>query len=182
MAPPALKPRVLVVDDSAINRTAFEAVLEGDFSVTLAESGAQAIEKCRTAEFAVIVLDVRMPGMDGFDTAKALRTREATRATPIIIFTSAYDQNLAQITRGFSAGATDFLFTPVEPDLLKIKVTTYAQIYLRHEALRMQVQELQRAIVELREELKRRGQAVTTVRERLDTVERKASEIDRDTQ
>ena len=176
------KPRVLVVDDSAINRTAFEAVLERDFAVTLAESGAQALEKVRTEDFAVIVLDVRMPGMDGFDTAKVLRTTEPTRSTPIIIFTSAYDQNLAQVTRGFDSGATDFLFTPVEPDLLKIKVTTYAQIYLRQEALRAQVLQLQRELAALHAELSRRGQAVTTVKVRLDNVEKTASEIERQTQ
>jgi CheY-like chemotaxis protein len=176
------KPRVLVVDDSAVNRTAFEAVLEGDFTVTLAESGAKAVEKCLAEEFAVIVLDVRMPGMDGFDTAKVLRTSEPTRSTPIIIFTSAYDQNLVQITRGFDAGATDFLFTPVEPDLLKIKVSTYAQIYLRQEALRSQVVQLQRELTALHAELSRRGQAVTTVKVRLDNIERAASEIERQTQ
>ena len=176
------KPRVLVVDDSAINRTAFEAVLEKDFSVTLAESGIQAIERCRTEEFAVIVLDVRMPEMDGFDTARTLRTREATRATPIIIFTSAYDQNLAHISRGFDAGATDFLFTPVEPDLLKLKVTTYADIYRRHEELRAQVLHLHRSLAELHEELRRRGLAVTTIKARLDSVQQSASEIDRQTQ
>ena len=181
MTPPS-RPRVLVVDDSAINRTAFEAVLEKDFSVTLAESGIQAIERCRTEEFAVIVLDVRMPEMDGFDTARALRTREATRATPIIIFTSAYEQNLAQITRGFNAGATDFLFTPVEPDLLKLKVMTYADIYRRHEELRAQVLHLQRSLAELNEELRRRGLAVTTIKARLDSVQASVSEIDRQTQ
>ena len=119
---------------------------------------------------------------DGFDTAKLLRRREATRATPIIIFTSAYDQNLAQISRGFAAGATDFLFTPVEPDLLMIKVSTYAQIYQRQEALRAEVQQLQQALAELHEELRRRGLAVTTDKARLDTVEEKASEIERQTQ
>ena len=178
----ALKPRVLVVDDSAINRTAFEAVLERDFSVTMAESGQQAIERCRTEEYAVIVLDVRMPGMDGFDTAKALRDREATRSTPIIIFTSAYDQNLVQVTRGFAVGATDFLFTPVEPDLLKIKVATYAQFYRQQEELRAQVRTLQQSLAELHEELRRRGLAVTTIKARLDSVEQSASEIERRTQ
>jgi CheY-like chemotaxis protein len=182
MPPQPAKPRVLVVDDSAINRTAFEAVLEREFSVTLAESGAEAIERCKTEEFAVIVLDVRMPGMDGFDTARALRTREATRSTPIIIFTSAYDQNLAQITRGFAAGATDFLFTPVEPDLLQIKVSTYAEFYRRQEELRAQVRQLQQSLAELHGELSRRGLAVNTIKARLDTVERKASEIERQTQ
>jgi CheY-like chemotaxis protein len=176
------RPRVLIVDDKAANRTAFEAVLEKDFSVTVADSGTQAIDLCRKEEFAVIVLDVRMPEMNGFDTAEALRKQEATRATPIIIFTSAYDQHLATVTRGYLSGATDFIFSPVEPELLKLKVTTYAQIYLRHEALRLQVQQLKDALAKLTAELTRRGQAVTEVRSRLEQVERSASEIDRQTQ
>src|SRR5262245_2754309 len=134
MTPPAGKPRVLVVDDHPANRYAFESVLEKDFEVTLADSGRRAVELCRQRDFEVIVLDVRMPEMDGFDTAEALRRVERTRVIPII-FTSAYDQTLAQMTRGYVSGATDFLFSPVDPDLLKLKVGTYARIHRRQEAL-----------------------------------------------
>ena len=175
--PEAVKPRVLIVDDKASNRTAFQAVLERDFSVTLAESGAEAVVLCRNHEFAVIVLDVRMPGMDGFNTAEALRKRDTTRATPIIIFTSAYDQHMTQIHRAFGAGATDFLFSPVDPDLLRLKVATYAQIYLEHRTLRHQVRQLKVALGDLHAELARRGQAVTEVKRRLDEAEQLASEI-----
>jgi len=175
------KPHVLIVDDKAANRTAFQAVLEKDFTVIVAESGMEAIELCRNHEFAVIVLDVRMPGMDGFETAEALRKRETTRTTPIIIFTSAYDQHMDQINRAFFSGATDFLFSPVEPDLLKLKVRTYAQFYLRHEALRLQVQQLNDALAGLHAELARRGMAVTEIRKRLDKAEQSASEIKRQT-
>ena len=181
MTPQPAKPRVLIVDDKAANRTAFQAVLEKDFTVTVAESGIEAIDLCRKEEFAVIVLDVRMPEMNGFETAEALRKEEATRTTPIIIFTSAYEQHLATVTRGFHSGATDFIFSPVEPELLNLKVTTYAQIYLRHEALRLQVQQLRDDLAKLHAELSRRGQAVTEIRSRLDQVERTASEIDRQT-
>jgi response regulator RpfG family c-di-GMP phosphodiesterase len=125
----------------------------------------------------VIVLDVRMPGMDGFATAEALRKRYTTRATPIIIFTSAYEQHMVQIHRAFLSGATDFLFSPVEPDLLKLKVATYSQIYLEQRTLRRQVQELKEALAALREEISRRGQAVTEIRRRLDTAEQMASKI-----
>jgi response regulator RpfG family c-di-GMP phosphodiesterase len=115
--------------------------------------------------------------MDGFDTAEALRKRDTTRATPIIIFTSAYDHNMDQIHRAFVAGATDFLFSPSNTDLLKLKVATYAQIHLEHQALRHQVRELKDALAELRAELSRRGQAVTEIRRRLDKVDQTASEI-----
>jgi CheY-like chemotaxis protein len=172
----------LIVDDKENNRTAFEAVLERDFTVTTADGGREAIELCRKEEFAVIVLDVRMPGMDGFETSVALRSLEATRSTPIIIFTSAYEQTMVQMSRGFVAGATDFLFSPVEPELLKLKVTTYARIYLRQEALRLEVRELKQALTELHAELDRRGDlAAAAVKDRLDQVERSASALDQST-
>ena len=157
MTPQSSKPRVLVVDDTAANRLAFEAILEADFHVTLAASGSKALEVCRTQEFAVIVLDVRMPGMDGFETARALRGDNGTSMPPIIIFTTAFDQNVAQLTQGFAAGATDFLFSPVEPDLLKLKVATYARIYLQFAALQFEVRRLSGALAEAREEMARHG-------------------------
>ena len=182
MTPQPAKPHVLIVDDKDSNRTAFEAVLERDFTVTTVGSGREAIELCRKEEFAVIVLDVRMPEMDGFETSEALRSLETTRSTPIIIFTSAYEQTMAQINRGFVAGATDFLFSPVEPDLLRHKVATYARIYLRQESLRLEVRELRQALAELHAELGRRGElAEAAVKDRLDKVERSALALDRDT-
>lgn len=178
MTPEPVKPRVLIVDDHITNLRAFEAVLEGDFAITLADSGARALELCQKQEFAVIVLDVRMPGMNGFETAEALRRREATRTTPIIIFTSAYEQTMAQIARGFVSGATDFLFSPVEPELLKLKVATYAQIYLQQEALRLKVRHLNDTLAKVHAELDRRGLSVAG----FDEVEHTASELDRQLQ
>lgn len=170
------KPRVLVVDDHPANRYAFETVLEGEFKVTLAESGRQALELCRREDFSVIVLDVRMTEMDGFDTAEALRRRENTRVTPIV-FTSAYEQTSEQMTRGYVSGATDFLFSPVDPDLLRLKVSTYAQIHLRHQALQRNVERLNDEIRDLHAELARRGVAVTRVVARLNRVEEAAREL-----
>jgi CheY-like chemotaxis protein len=170
------KPRVLVVDDHAANRYAFETVLEQEFEVWLAESGHQALELCQREDFSVIVLDVRMPVMDGFDTAEALRQRERTRVTPIV-FTSAYEQTSAQMSRGYVSGATDFLFSPVDPDLLRLKVATYAQIHLRHEALRRNVERLNEELRDLHAELARRGVAVTRVAARLDRIEEAAREL-----
>ena len=173
-------PRVLVVDDNPLNRAAFEAVLEKEFNVTLVDSGFHAIDLCRREEFAVIVLDVRMPGMDGFETAEILRKNDRTKTTPII-FTSAYDQSLAQITRGYVAGATDYLFSPVEDDLLRIKVATYAQIHLRHEELRQNVLRLNESVQQLHRELEQRGIAVTRLRSRVKDLEEAAAKLDRQT-
>lgn len=170
------KPRVLIVDDHPANRYAFEAVLEKDFDVSLAGSGMEALEICQMKEFSVIVLDVRMPEMDGFDTAEALRQQEKTRVTPIV-FTSAYDQTLAQMTRGYVSGATDFLFSPVDPELLRLKVSTYAQIHVRHETLRHSVEQLNEEIRALHAELARRGVAVTRVEARLNHLEAAAREL-----
>jgi CheY-like chemotaxis protein len=180
MTPQPAKPHILIVDDNVANRVAFQAVLERDYTVTLAETGIDAVEICRSREFAVILLDVRMPGMDGFDTAEALRKREETRATPII-FTSAYDQNMGQMTRGYVAGATDFLFSPVEADLLKLKVATYVQIYLRHDELRTKVQQLNSALADLHAELDKRGLVVTKLKVRVNDLQKAVSEVDRRT-
>jgi PleD family two-component response regulator len=76
---------------------------------------------------------------------------------PIIIVTSASDQNVSQIMRAFAAGATDFLFSPVEPDLLNLKVATYSGIYRQLEALRLEVRKLSGALAQAREEMARHG-------------------------
>src|SRR5688572_11339348 len=156
MTPQPVKPRVLIVDDNSANRYAFQSVLEDDYTVYVAGSGRRALELAQVEEFAVILLDVRMPEMDGFEAAEHLRKIEKVRFTPII-FTSAYDKTMAQLTRGYVAGATDFLFSPVEADLLKLKVATYAQIFLRNEALRLQIHLLSVTLQTLQAELSKRG-------------------------
>jgi CheY-like chemotaxis protein len=180
MAPPSGAARVLIVDDNPLNRAAFTAILDRDFEVTAVDSGVSALEACRKQDFAVIILDVRMPGMDGFETAEALRKVDRCRTTPII-FMSAYDQTLAQMTRGYVVGATDYLFSPVEGDLLRLKVSTYAQIHLRHEELRQNVQQLNETVRQLREELDRRGLAVSRLELRLKEIEETAARIDQQT-
>lgn len=152
MTPQPAKPRVLVVDDRPANRLAFETLLAPLYTVVLAESGPEALQKALQEEFAVILLDVRMPGMDGFETAELLRKRESLRYTPIV-FMSAYDKTDLQAKKGYVAGATDYLFSPVDEDLLKLKVATYVQIYLKNEALRLQIQELQQTVQALQFEL-----------------------------
>ncbi len=152
MTPQPANPRVLVVDDRPANRLAFKTLLDSLYTVVLAENGHEALKRALEEEFAVILLDVRMPGMDGFETAELLRKRESMRYTPIV-FMSAYDKNDLQAKKGYVAGATDYLFSPVDPDLLKFKVATYAQMYLRNEDLRFQIHELQESVRALKFEL-----------------------------
>jgi len=153
MTPQPAKPRVLVVDDHSANRMAFQSILEDDYTVYLAESGAEALKLVLLEEFAVILLDVRMPEMDGFETAKLLRQREKTRHTPII-FMSAHEKNLMAVNRGFISGATDYVFSPVDPDFLKFKVRAYVAFITRSESLKTQVQELSRIVECLRAQLR----------------------------
>jgi CheY-like chemotaxis protein len=152
MTPQPGKPRVLIVDDNPANLMAFQSVLEPAYTVTLAERGEEALRHVLQVDFAVILLDVRMPGMDGFDVAQALRRRERTRHTPII-FTSAYDQTVVQAKKGYVAGATDFLFSPVDEDLLKLKVSTYVDMFLRNETLLLRIVELESSVKGLERDL-----------------------------
>jgi response regulator RpfG family c-di-GMP phosphodiesterase len=177
VTPQPLKPRVLIVDDHPANLAAFETVLEGDYTVRLVDSGYKALEATLKDEFAVILLDVRMPGMDGFETAEALRKRDKLRFTPII-FTSAFDKTMEQMTRGYVAGATDFLFSPVEADLLKLKVATYTQTYLRNESLRLQIQQLSHMINDLRLELAKRGLAENGLKARIRNLEQAMQQLE----
>jgi CheY-like chemotaxis protein len=156
MTPQPAKPRVLIVDDHPANRRAFETLLETDYTVSVAATGYQALELTLREEFAVILLDVKMPGMDGFEVAELLRRRERMRHTPVV-FISAYDQTVFQMKKGYIVGATDFIFSPVDEELLKFKVATYVHIYLRNEALRIQIRDLELTVASLRADVRTRG-------------------------
>ncbi|HEX7896747.1 MAG TPA: response regulator [Planctomycetota bacterium] len=140
---------VLIVDDHAANRLAYQAVLERDYAVFLADSGPRALDVARREELSVILLDIRMPEMDGFETATLLRRRYKTRYTPIV-FMSAIHQTPTHVSQGFVVGATDYLFTPVDPDFLRFKVGVYAEMFRRNEALRLQAERLGQLIRSLR--------------------------------
>jgi CheY-like chemotaxis protein len=156
MTPQPEKPKILIVDDHPANRRAFESLLEADYTVSVAANGYQALELTLRDEYAVILLDVKMAGMDGFEVAEMLRRRERTRHTPIV-FISAFDQTVFQMKKGYVVGATDFIFSPVDPELLKFKVSTYVHIFLRNEALKVQVRDLELTVASLRADFRARG-------------------------
>jgi PAS domain S-box-containing protein len=134
--------KILLVDDEPKNLLALEAVLAGDGrTLTHASSGAEALMYLLQEDFAVILLDVNMPGMDGFETAALVRDREKSRDTPIIFLTAAI-QGETYVTRGYSLGAVDYIFKPFEPEILRSKVAVFVQLFRKTEEVKRQAQQL----------------------------------------
>jgi signal transduction histidine kinase len=126
---------LLLVDDRAESLLALEAVLEPlGHPMLRAISGIEALRCLLTEEVSVIVLDVQMPGMDGFEAAARIKERESTRDIPII-FLTAISQEPEHRLRGFATGAVDYLFKPVDPDVLRAKVAVFAELSNRRRAL-----------------------------------------------
>ncbi|GMX63327.1 hypothetical protein Elgi_30200 [Paenibacillus elgii] len=144
--------RILLVDDQPENLLALEAVLEDqNYILEKATSGEEALRCLLRHEFAVIVLDVHMPGMDGFETAQWIKSREKTRAVPIIFITAAPDEQDQAFT-AYSVGAIDYIVKPFVPRTLKSKIEGFVSIYLAQKKLQQQTEllnertrELQRA-------------------------------------
>jgi signal transduction histidine kinase len=128
-SPPAPRARVLVVDDDDHNLLAIRTVLEDLAEVEVASSGDEALRHLLKGEFAVILLDVYMPGMDGYETAQIIRGREQTKRIPIV-FLSAVNKEKEHLMRGYSMGAVDYVFKPVEPVVLRSKVAVFVDLFL----------------------------------------------------
>ena len=140
---------LLLVDDRADNLLALEAALEPlGHRLVRARSGEEALKHLLTEEVAVIVLDVQMPGMDGFATATEIKQRERTRDIPII-FLTAISRDEQHRLQGYATGAVDYLFKPVEPDLLRAKVEVFVELHLKNRLLARKSTELQRSNADL---------------------------------
>jgi CheY-like chemotaxis protein/anti-sigma regulatory factor (Ser/Thr protein kinase) len=121
-------PRVLLVDDRRENRIALQAVLEPlRVEVVEADSGEAALREVLSRDFAVILLDVQMPGIDGLETAELIKARERSRDVPIIFLTAA-EADVAQVFAGYEAGAVDYLLKPFDPLVLRSKVSVFADL------------------------------------------------------
>ena len=125
---PAEQARVLLVDDDDKNLLAVATVLEDLGEMVLARSGEEALRHLLKGEFAVILLDVFMPGMDGYETAQIIRGREQTKRIPII-FLSAVNKEAEHLWRGYSMGAVDYVFKPVDPLILRSKVAVFVDLF-----------------------------------------------------
>src|SRR2546425_13269965 len=135
-APTETKVDILLVDDDATKRFAMKTILAPlGQSVIEAASGPDALRQLLKQDFAVILLDVRMPGMDGFEAAQLIRQRPRSELTPII-FVTALDRAETDMGRGYNLGAVDFVFAPVVPAILRAKVTVFVELYRAQQELR----------------------------------------------
>jgi PAS domain S-box-containing protein len=138
------KANVLLVDDEPTNLLALEAALEGrGLNLVKAVSGEEALRHLLKEEFAVILLDVRMEGLSGFDTARLIRGRDRTRHTPIL-FVTAYETSELSVAEAYRLGAVDYLVKPLLPEVLRAKVAGFVELHRRSEQIRDQAEELHR--------------------------------------
>ena len=138
-------PTILIVDDDARNLQAHEHMLERpDRIIIKATSGDEALRCLLSHDVAVMLLDVRMAEMDGYETAALIRTREKAQALPII-FLTAFNKDDADVLRGYSFGAVDYIFKPIVPDILCAKVDIFVELYKRTKALVRKNEDLERA-------------------------------------
>jgi CheY-like chemotaxis protein len=120
---------ILVVDDIEANRIALEAVLEPlGHRVVHASSGRDALKCVLAEDFALILLDVMMPGMDGFETASLIRQRERSRKIPIM-FVSAISREQTDQLKGYAHGAVDYIVKPFNPDIVRAKVAVLVELF-----------------------------------------------------
>ena len=153
--------RILLVDDDPAKLVALHSVLEplGETLID-ARSGADALRHLLKEDFAVILLDVRMPIMNGFETAEMIRQRPASELTPII-FVTALDQAQTDMGRGYELGAVDFVFSPIVPAILRAKVSVFVELYKSQ-------QELKRYRTQLQGLVQERTTALTAINRELD--------------
>jgi two-component system sensor histidine kinase/response regulator len=138
--------KILVVDDVPQNLAAIEAVLaRPGLELLNARSGNEALELLLVHQVALALMDVRMPGMDGFELAELMRGAERTRDIPIIFMTAASHDPLRTF-RGYEAGAVDFLHKPIDPVILKSKVGVFVELYSQRQRMQAQLEELSRAL------------------------------------
>jgi signal transduction histidine kinase len=142
------KVSILVVDDRADKRLAYEVMLaELKQNIVCVRSGKEALRRLLREDFAAILLDVNMPGMDGFEAAALIRQRQRCETTPII-FVSAINDTLTHISRGYSLGAVDYILTPVVPDILRAKIAVFVDLFKKTEQIKRQAEERESLIRE----------------------------------
>lgn len=160
------KVNILLVDDRLSNLIALEAMLDTlGQNLVRANSGAEALLALLERDFAVILLDVQMGGMDGFETADLIKQRERSKATPII-FVTAIHRDTQHLYRGYATGAVDYLFKPLVPDILRAKVSVFVDLYQTNHEL----QEKSNALEVINRELERQLYKVNVLNRKLEAL------------
>jgi signal transduction histidine kinase len=140
--------RILIVDDDERNAFAAVQALEDlGHELVIARSGEEALRELLHGEFAVILLDLHMPGMDGYETAGLIRARKKTSGTPIVFLTAIF-RDEAHVFQAYSAGAVDMVFKPVDPFILRSKVGVLVDLYLKTAEVKRQAEEARRLLAE----------------------------------
>ncbi|HAX75098.1 MAG TPA: histidine kinase [Cyanobacteria bacterium UBA11372] len=143
------KVNILLVDDNSKNLLALEATLESlGQNVVKANSGEEALKRLLAQDFAAILLDVQMPGMDGFETAELIRMRENSRHTPII-FVTAIGKTTEFIFKGYAVGAVDYLLKPIVPEILLSKVKVFVELKQQAEQLAAANKQMQQQLEQI---------------------------------
>ena len=144
-----VRAKLLLVDDRPENLVALEAILEPlGAELILAQSGEDALRQVLRNEFALVLMDAQMPGLDGYEAASLIRERERTRNVPII-FVTAFSTDSEHVYRGYQAGAVDYISKPYNPDILRMKVRVFVDLYEKNEQIKRQAELLHQ--IELRE-------------------------------
>lgn len=143
------KVKILIVDDKKANLIALEAVLACDkYELVSAQSGEEALKYILKQEFALILLDVQMPKINGFETAKLIKQRKNSTHIPIIFITALSKAN-EMVEQGYLSGAVDYIFKPFNPIILKSKVDVFAQLYIKQKEIEAQRVELENQQIDL---------------------------------
>jgi len=168
---------ILVVDDRDENLMAVEAVLsDPGYRLVRARSGREALKEVLDQDFALILLDVVMPGVDGYETATLIRERPRSRQTPII-FLTANDWGAQHVFRGYNVGAVDYLVKPVPADVLRSKVAVFVELFNRQEKLRVAQEELEQRIAERTRELAEANVALSAEIDERSKIERERVQL-----
>jgi response regulator RpfG family c-di-GMP phosphodiesterase len=138
-----IEQKLLLVDDQPANLVSLEAVLEGEWRTLIkAHSGQEALKVLLKEDISLVLLDVQMPGMDGFEVAELMRQRKDTQTIPII-FVTAISKEKKYVFKGYQAGAVDYLFKPLDPLILKSKVDFFLSLDKQRRELQEKLREAQ---------------------------------------
>jgi signal transduction histidine kinase len=173
--------RILIVDDYPENLLALEAILDDTgHTVVRAQSGREALKALLAQDFAVILMDVAMPDLDGYETAALIRGRERSRLTPVI-FLTANNKADAQVFKGYAVGAVDYLFKPFVPEILLSKVAVFVELYTARELLKTQTAALLRSHTEMEHRVLDRTRELAAANRALqvEIIERRRAEQER---